>query len=120
MAEQPRAKREQEVLAEPRRQVVAAERDDAADGAQRDVERRDPDHGPQVSGDEDVVDRELEHPDLCRVDDRYERDEDRGQGESTAESTKVRPEPPHDVANRHVSGRPHERPSVVRRLEQIP
>jgi hypothetical protein len=97
VAEDARAQVEREALADPGRDVLVAEREQRP-------QQREPDHDggedgerPERLGDEDVVDDELEQPDLCGLDGGQQRGEQDPGREPAAVGPHERPEAPHDV-----------------------
>jgi hypothetical protein len=99
----------QEALPQPGGEVVVAERDQPIRNREGEVERHDPCERLEVAGHEHLVDDELEHPDLGRLDRRADGDQQEADGDPPPVRARVGPEAAEDLPDGHGRGLGHER-----------
>ena len=93
------AQRQQEALAEPRREQVVGEVEHAAEQQQPDARGADRHERADVAGHEHLVDDEAEEQDLRRLDRGAGGDQEQAERQPAAERARVGPEAPQDLAD---------------------
>jgi hypothetical protein len=99
---------EEEALADPRGDVLVAERRKRTGEREAEVRHGDRHERRQILGDEHVVDDELEEVDLDRVDRRDEEQQEQPEGDPAPVGPRERPEAPHDLRRRDRRGLVHD------------